>query len=243
VIRQLRSELLKLRTTRTAAVLLLAAAGVTLLGASVEGLSRSAAKLAGEHDQRELFSAGITGVFFATLAGIVIVTNEFRYGTIRPTLLFEPRRHVVLAAKLAAAALAGTAFGVVCVALAFGAGLAILAVRDVDVALSSAHTLALVLGAIAASMFGALLGVAIGTLIRDQVGAIVALAGYAIAVDAGLFAAIPQAGRYLPGKAGDALGGRAVDDLLTPGAGAVVLVAWTLVFIVAATVRNDRSDV
>ena len=49
-------------------------------------------------------------MFFATLAGLLAVTSEFRYGTIRPTLLFEPRRRVVLAAKLAAAALAGVLF-------------------------------------------------------------------------------------------------------------------------------------
>ena len=54
-------------------------------------------------------------MFFATLAGVLAVTSEFWYGTIRPTLIVEPRRRVVVAAKLAAAALAGIAFAVVCV--------------------------------------------------------------------------------------------------------------------------------
>ena len=44
-----------------------------------------------------------------------------------------------------------------------------------------------------------------------------------------LFAAVPSVGRYLPGKAGDALAGQPVEHLLTPGLGAAVLVAWTLV--------------
>jgi hypothetical protein len=43
---QLSSELLKLRTTRMAGLLLLAAAGLTLLGVFVEGASASAAELA-----------------------------------------------------------------------------------------------------------------------------------------------------------------------------------------------------
>jgi ABC-2 type transport system permease protein len=132
---------------------------------------------------------------------------------------------------------------VICVAVSLGAGLAILAVRDVDVALTGDHTLTLVVGPIAASVLGAMLGVAVGTLIRNQVGAIAALAAYAIAVDALLFAAVPSVGRYLPGKAGDALTGRPVEDLLTPGQGAVVFVAWALAFVAAATVRNARSDV
>ena len=58
-----------------------------------------------------------------------------------------------------------------------------------------------------------------------------------------LFAAVPSVGRYLPGKAGDALAGRPDELLLAPAAGAAVLIAWGLAFLVAATVRNDRSDV
>ena len=204
---QLRSELLKLRTTRTLALLLLTAAAMSLFGVSVEAMSRDLDALAAEETQRELFSSGVTiGVLFATLSGLLAVTSEFWYGTIRPTLIVEPRRRVVVAAKLAAAALAGSAFAVICVVLTFGAGVAVFAVRDVDVTLTGAHTLLLVAGPIVASIVSAVIGVAVGTLIRNQVGAIVALAAYALLVDA-------------------------------------VLIAWSLAFLAAATVRNDRSDV
>lgn len=241
---QLRSELLKTRTTGTATLLVLCAAGVTLLGASIEALSPTLAELARERTQRTVFSAaGSTAVLFATLVGLIAVTGEFRYGTIRPTLLFEPRRRVVLAAKLTVAALTGLLLAAICVGVCFAAGLAILTVRDVDVALTSAHTLPLVFGTVGASAAGAMLGVAVGALIRNQAGAIVAVLAYAIAVDAVLFAAAPSVGRYLPGKAGDALVGRPVEHLLAPGVGAAVLVAWTLAFIAAAIVRTDRGDV
>jgi hypothetical protein len=243
MIDQLRSELLKVRTTRALAALLLGAAALTAFGASVEGLSPSLAKLAQHDTQRGMFAAGVTAVLFATIAGIVAVTSEFRYGTIRPTLLFEPRRRVVLAAKLAIAALAGVLFAVVCVAIAFGAGFAILGARGVDVALTVGDAIVLVFGTIASSALGAMIGVALGALIRNQASAIIALVAYAVAVDAALFAALPSVGRFLPGKAGDALAGRAVDDLLAPGIGAAVLAAWTLAFVIAATVRTDRSDV
>ena len=240
---QLGSELLKLRTTRTAAALLLAAAALTLLGTLIEGLSRTAGELAQEDAQRTMFSAGISAVFFATLAGLVVVTEEFRYGTIRPTLLAEPRRRIVLAAKLVVAALTGVVFAVVCVGIAFGAGLTILAARDVHGAVSAAHVAPLVFGTIASSALGAMLGVAVGALIRNQAGAIVAVAAYAFLVDAALFGAIPSVGRFLPGKAGDALAGRPDESLLAPGVGAAVLIAWTLAFLAAAVVRSDRSDV
>jgi ABC-type transport system involved in multi-copper enzyme maturation permease subunit len=241
---QLASELLKLRTTRMAALLLLAAAGLTLLGVFVEGLSASVAELAGDDQQRTLLGAGSSGaVLFATFAGLLAVTNEFRYGTIRPTLLVEPRRRVVLAAKLAAAAIAGALFAAVCLGLSVGAGLAILAARDVDLVPGSGDLLALAAGTVAAAVLSGLLGVAIGTLIRNQVGAIVAVVAYAFLVDATLFAAAPDVGRFLPGKAGDALAGQPVDGLLSPAVGAAALAAWTLAFVVAASVRNDRSDV
>jgi ABC-2 type transport system permease protein len=240
---QLHSELLKLRTTRTAAALLLAATAMTLLGTSIEAWSTSVDELATETQQRMMLGAGAVAGFFATLAGLLIVTGEFRYGTIRPTSLFEPRRRVVLAAKLAAAALAGVLFAVVCITLSVGGGLAMLAVRDVEVALTSSQTLWLVLGTIVSGGLGAMLGVATGTLIRNQVGAIVAVVAYAFLVDATLFATVPSVGRFLPGKAGDALSGSPVEHLLTPAAGGAVLVAWALAFVATAWVRNDRTDI
>lgn len=243
MIEQVRSELLKTRTTRTTALILLASAALTLLGVFIEGSSSALGKLAQEDQQRTLLGAGSAAVFFATIAGITMVTSEFRYGTIHPTLLFEPRRRVVLAAKLVAAVLAGLVFGAVCVALSVGVGRAILAARDVHVALSGGDTAALALGTVGASMLGAMLGVAIGTLIRDQVGAIIAVVAYAFVVDALLFASVPSIGRYLPGKAGDALAGRGVDNLLTPGAGAAVIAAWTLALVAAAAMRDGRGDV
>lgn len=190
-----------------------------------------------------VLGAGAVGGFFATLAGLLVVTSEFRYGTIRPTLLFQPRRRVVLFAKLGASALVGVLFAAVCVALSLGAGLAMLAVRDVGVAVSTGKLIALVFGTTIAGALTAMLGVAIGTLIRNQVGAIVAVVAYAFLLDATLFAALPSVGRFLPGKAGDALAGSSVEHLLTPAVGGAVLVAWTAAFLVAASLRNDRTDI
>jgi ABC-type transport system involved in multi-copper enzyme maturation permease subunit len=240
---QLRSELLKLRTTRTTVLLLLGAVGLTLFATCVEGISPATGKLAHEQTQREMLSAVTSGVLFATFAGLLAVTSEFRYGTIRPTLLIEPRRNVVLSAKLCAAALAGFVIAAVTAAVAFGGGLVLLAVRGVDYTVSAPHTLELVLGSVAAATLSAVIGAMVGTLIRNQSSAILALVVYAFVVDAVLFAAVPSAGRFLPGKAGDALLGRPVDHLLAPGAGAVVLALWAAAFVTAAVLRFARSDV
>ncbi|HEY7705773.1 MAG TPA: ABC transporter permease [Gaiellaceae bacterium] len=238
------SELRKVRTTRTAPLLLLAAVAFALLGIVAVGLSATVEELAREDDQRTFFgSAATNAVFFATFVGLLVVTNEFRYGTIRPTLLFEPRRRVVLAAKLAAAALAGVLFAAVCTVVSFGFGLPLLAARDVDIALTGPHALTIVFGTLAAAALGAMMGVAVGALIRNQVGAIVVLAGYSVAFDTLLFATMPSLGRFLPAEALSALAGLPDEGLLTPGVGAAVALAWTLAFSVAAAARTDRSDV
>lgn len=240
---QLHSELLKIRTTVTVGVLLGAAAALTLLAAAGEGISADLADLAADDGQRTVFTAATSATFFATFAGVLLVTGEFRYGTIRPTLIFEPRRRVVLASKLATGGLVGLVFAIVCVGLAQACGHVILAARGVDLTLSASAMLALTGGPILASTLSAMIGVALGTLIRNQVGAIIAVAAYAFLVDAVTFSVAPSVGRILPGKAGDGLSGMPDDHLLAPGPGAAVLAAWTLAFVVAAAIRADRSDV
>lgn len=241
---QLRSELRKLRTTRTAPVLLLVAVGLALLGVFAEGLSATLDELATEETQRRLIgSAATNAVLIATFVGLLAVTGEFRYGTIRPTLLLEPRRRVVLAAKLGAAAIAGIIFAVVCVTVSFGAGLPLLRARDVAVTLTGTHTLLLVFGTVAASALSAMLGVTVGALIRNQVGAIIALAVYSLVVDVLLITTVPSVGRFLPGQALNALAGLPEEELLAPGVGAAVVVAWLLAFLASAAARTERSDI
>ena len=53
---------------------------------------------------------------------MLLVTSEYRYGTIRPTILFNPARSHVLAAKLIAGMLAGLVFGVVGEAIGWAIG-------------------------------------------------------------------------------------------------------------------------
>lgn len=241
---QLGSEILKLRTTRTLGLLVLAAVALSAFGVVLEMVSRSAADVARGTTQREVLSGGTSiAVFAATLAGLLSVTTEFRDGTIRPTLLVEPRRGVVLAAKLAASVLTAVVLAAACTGVAFAAGLGVLAARDVGVVLTAGQVAGLIAGPVGAACLSAAIGVALGALIRNQAGAIAALAAYAVAVDAVLFAAVPAAGRWLPGKAGDALVGRPDADLLAPAAGAAVLAVWALAFVAAAVVRTARSDI
>jgi ABC-2 type transport system permease protein len=62
------------------------------------------------------------GYVFPVLVGAMAMTSEFRHQTITPTLLAEPRRTVVLTAKMLSNVAIGLLFGVVGTAATVGAG-------------------------------------------------------------------------------------------------------------------------
>ena len=92
MIAQIRAELLKLRTTRTTIALILAMIALILLFTLLDGLLTHPGGLASRQDQRQLLSVSSFTAVFAALAGVLLVTSEYRYGTIRPTTLFNPAR-------------------------------------------------------------------------------------------------------------------------------------------------------
>jgi hypothetical protein len=108
-----------------------------LLFTLLTGLLTHPAGLAGREDQRQLLSVGSLAGVFSALAGVLLVTSEYRFGTIRPTILFNPARSHVLAAKVVAGAVAGIAFGVLGEAVGWAVGYAILDGRGITVVLGS----------------------------------------------------------------------------------------------------------
>ena len=108
MIAQIRAELLKIRSTRTTIGLILGMIALILLFTLLTGLLTHPSGLASKEDQRQLLSLGSLAGVFSALAGVLLVTSEYRYGTIRPTFLFNPDAHTSLAAKVVAGALAGT---------------------------------------------------------------------------------------------------------------------------------------
>ncbi|GAB3130040.1 ABC transporter permease [Tsukamurella serpentis] len=135
-------------------------------------------------------------ITFAAVIGVLSVTTEIRYNTLRSTFLAIPRRWLALSAKTlvvaVVCALAYAAVMIVCVVVfgvivdgsplfAFGSGAAFLFTFPVATAIS------------------AVLGVAVGCAVRNGAGAITLLLGYLFVVD-NVVAAIPQtrdAGPYL----------------------------------------------
>ena len=240
---QIKAELLKIRSTRTTIGLALGMIAIVLLFALLSGLLTKAPHLMSSQDQLGFLSIGSFSGVFSALAGIMLITSEYRYGTIRPTFLFTPRRSRVLAAKLAAGLLAGLAFGVAGQALGFGIGIAILDARGIPYAPGTGATALLLGGTLAASALWGAIGVGLGAILRSQVGAIIALLAWGFVVENLLFAFVPSVGRFAPAHAQNGLFGLTTKHLLSPASGAATLITWTAALAAVGVVLAGRRDV
>ena len=193
MIAQVRAELLKIRSTRTTTALILGMIALILILTLLTGLLSHPSSLMGRENQRELLSVGSTAGVFSAIAGVLLATSEYRYGTVRPTVLFNPVRSQVLAAKVAAGALAGTVFGALGAALGWVIGYAILEKRGI-VVLSSGDILLLTLGGLAGVALWGAIGAGLGAIIHNQVGGIIALLAWGLVVDATCSASPPRWG-------------------------------------------------
>ena len=133
--------------------------------------------------------------------------------------------------------MAGIAFGIPGATI----GYTILDGRGITVVLSSGDVLLITLGGLVGVALWATIGAALGAIIHNQVGAIIALLAWGLVVDNLLFGLAPAVGRFMPDRASDALMGLRVHHLLSPCAGAIVLIAWAgvLVIGIAISVRQD----
>jgi len=243
VIAQVRAELLKVRSTRTTVGLLLGMVALILLFVLLTGLLSSVESLSTVEDQRQLLGIGALAGVFSALAGVLLVTSEYRYGTIRPTILFTPRRGRVLAAKVVAATLAGIVFGAVGEALGWALGYAILSGRGITFALNGGDTVQLVLGALAGIALWGAMGAGLATTLRNQVGGVITLLAWGFVVSPLLFGLVPSVGRFMPSYAQDSVIGLTTQHLLTPAAGGVVLVGWAVLLAAAGLAVTAQRDV
>jgi ABC-2 type transport system permease protein len=240
---QTRAELLKIRSTRTTFGLAIGLVAIVLLFVLLTALLTSVGDISQKENQRSLFGIGSFAGVFAALAGIMLVTGEFRFGTIRPTFLFTPRRSVVLTAKVIASFLAGLALALIGEALSVGIGALILDVRGISLALGQHDYELMTLGTIVGSALWGGIGVGVGMIVRNQIGAIIGLLAWGFVIENLLFAFLPGLGRLTPGQAQNGFMGMTTDHLLGPAAGGAVLLAWTVALCVAGAAITARRDV
>jgi ABC-2 type transport system permease protein len=171
VIRLVASEVFKQRTTRTFYGVVGGALGLVLL--IVVLASATGTWHAGDTPMRDLLGIAGFAQVFALVLGILVVTSEFRHGTITPSLLVVPDRVRLMLAKLGAGLATGLVLGLVSVGLTAAIGGAILNSRGIDTGLDGSQVTNMIVGTTLATALYAALGVGVGALVRNQVGAVV----------------------------------------------------------------------
>lgn len=257
--RVIRSELLKLTTTRMWWGLLLGLIALVALnvvptalfaGQSFGPGAPATAPLDDAAGLTTVYGAGYqAGYLMAAVLGVIIGAADMRHRTATQTFLATPRRGWVVAAKLVTAALAGLVYGVVGqlvtvavaapVVLARGAGLRL---GDVDVLRS------LLLAVPGVALWG-VIGTALGILLRNQIAGILVALLYVFVLDflisAGLtWADLDGAVPYTPNNASTAIvEGFTGFDLLEWWAGLLVLLGYGVVIAVAGWAVGRRRDI
>lgn len=233
-----RSEFLKLRTTRTAAVLTLALLVVTamaIVGPLVLTDSLDASL------QQDLITAATFAVLFSLLFGTLVMTGEFRHGTATPTFLVAPNREHVIYAKVSAAAAGGLLLSAAALVLVYVVAIPWLLVGGDEIFLFEEGPLRAALATVAAAAIWGALGVGLGAVVRSQVGAIVGALVWFLILEGLLGALWSDAAPYLPGAAIGALAGDSED--LSSLAGAAVSLAYAAAFCTAGTILTARRDI
>ncbi len=245
---QLRSELLKLRSTRTNFALLAWMVGLVVLVVALHVLSFGVGALSRDGNQMKILGLGTSiGALFAALLGVMSITGEFRTGTIRPTFLVTPRRNRVVTAKVMASMLVGVGVGLIAEALTAGAEAAGLAVRGVHLELGVGDYAQLLAGgALAAALFAAV-GVGVGAVVRNQVAAVVGLCVWLLFLEPLLLGDVPSAAKYAPEASAGAIAGaiqsQTAETLIAPALGVVLLAAYAAFAGLAGSLLITRRDV
>ena len=196
------------------------------------------------------------GYVFPLIVGALIVTTEYRHRTLTPTLLADPSRDRMVAAKLAVGAGIGLVFGLLGTVVSTAAGAAVLSLLHKPTGLDAASTWRTLGLSVIALGAWALIGVALGTVITNQVAAIVVLLAFTQFVEPVLRTVLAVTswgtgiGKYLPGAAGEAITGGSVyaasglTQLLNHWwAGLLVLLAYAVVFTAVGRLTTLRRDV
>jgi ABC-2 type transport system permease protein len=225
------------------------------MGASPGGTGE-APELSPEAVVRTVYTIAVTfGYVFPVVVGALSVTTEFRHQTITPTLLAEPRRNVVLVAKLLAGLAIGVVFGTVATLVTAGTGASVLAALGEPTFLGEGQTWrTLALSALALAMWS-VVGVALGTVLTNQVAAIVVLIAFTQFLEPVLRVVLAltswgqDVASFLPGAAGEAVSGGSfyaesgMGTLLDWWQGLLVLLAYALVLAVVGRATTFRRDI
>jgi ABC-2 type transport system permease protein len=245
MIRLIRAEFTKLRTTRLIYGVAAAMAAFALLAVAANILDRQGAPPLAADSFPMLVGGPVTLLSGAALLlGILGMAGEFRHQTVTQTFLVTPDRGRVVAAKLIAYPLAGIALALTILAFTAAVATGWLAAEGITPSLLDARLGRVLLGAVLAAGLCGLVGVGVAALVRNQVAALVGVLVWVLLVEGLLMSLlnIPSLGKWLPSAATAALtnpGGGQLSRL----AGTLLLAGYALALALVGTRLVVRRDI
>ena len=267
MIQAIRSEILKLRTTRLWWGMAIA---IFVAGALFAGLfafiytgetidpSTGEPMIDGSATQivNSVYTAGLSvGYLLLLTIGVMQVGSEYRHKTITGTFLAVPRRGRALLAKVVALIGIGAFYGIVSLLGSVSVGATILSMRGVDPFPSTEILRSLALSLLALGLW-ALIGLGVGILIPNMVAALLVGIGFAWIVEPIVSVALSfndfardNVVKFLPSQATNAMvdpvtmSGPGMVEPLSWWAGALVLTAYAVVLAGLGVLRAAKQDV
>ncbi len=234
MIRLIRAEFVKLRTTQVWFWLLIAAVSICVLVVLGNFLSKPGVQSA--RDVPVVFASADQACLAVFVLGVLGVTTEFRYQTITPTVLITPSRWTLISAKMIAYAILGILYALVCVAVQLAMTLPWLASRNISFDLGDPDLRRAVFGLFLVLALYGIIGLGIGALLKNQIVA-VTLGVIFLLILQNLLLAIPKvrnAWPYMPAGANTSIlnnqsNAPDVVHILSPGWGVVILLLWAFI--------------
>jgi hypothetical protein len=253
MIRLLRAEWRKVTTVKLGWGMLLGAMAIAALFVVVQIASNGAARsvalpLTAASTQRSIAATASSAYLFSVVVGIILITTEFRHFTSRPTFLIEPRRGLVIIAKIVVAALVGVIYGIACAVVTAAIMIPWFAAKGITIGWIDNGVLQSLIGDIIVIAIFAVVGIGVGVLIRNQIAAVIGTLIYLFLIEplVNIVPVVQNAYPYLPGAAAAAitgstrgLGSSQLDAL----EGGLVLLAWGLLFAAGGWIFTIRRDI
>lgn len=270
--RVLKSEWIKVTTVPSTVILLtctlivmvglaaLAAWGISTAQGSMAAMAEQDPQMAAQMEaQGGLDTAAMTvpssGFIFGQLLiaslAVVLIASEWATGMIRSTMVAVPKRIPALLAKNLVIAVIAFVIGTASAFISYFIAQPILAVEDLDFAITADGVLLSIINTGAALALIAVLAMSIGTLLRNTAGSIVTIIGLLFVLPilivtllSNLADWIPDAARFLPDAgATQMIALEIADDAFNQWQGALVLGGWALVLLVISLIVTKQRDV
>ncbi|MDT4925670.1 MAG: type transport system permease protein [Pseudonocardiales bacterium] len=250
MIRLIRAEFLKVRTTQVWFWMLLATVAVSALLVVGGVAPRDGVRQAS--DVPDLFASSSTAFIVVFVLGVLGVTTEFRYQTFTPTVLQTPSRWAIVTAKMITYAVLGMLYALVAVAVQLAVAVPWLSSKGINVDFGDGNVQHAIIGVFGVVALFGIIGLGFGALMRNQIVAVVVGIVFLLILE-NIVLAIPKVREvwpYTPNGGIQAIlhttGSTEVTNgvhLLSTGGGVIVLLLWAFIPAIAGAAFSMNRDI